>query len=338
MAATKPAPWLLADVGGSNVRFALAQPGALAPLQLDTVYAYRVADFPSLQDAARAYLAVVATRPVSAIIAVAGPVRGDQVQLTNHSWLISAPELQAALGLNSVRLVNDFAAVGMGLPLLGPGDVQWLGAGERERGSGPARQAFCVLGPGTGLGVSALTLRDGVATGLETEGGHASYAPTTEEEIAILRQLMARFGRVSHERLLCGSGLANLYQALCAVQGSAVRDLPPDEITARARTEADPQCVHAARLFCAILASVAGDFALAYGAWDGVYLAGGVLGALSPWLQEATFRARFNDKGRFAAAMAKIPVGLIIHPQPGLLGAAGFAVAASGRPLVRMST
>jgi len=328
-------PCLLADVGGTNVRFALARPTMPEPLQMDSIYAYRVADFPTMSDAARAYLDVVGAKPGNAVFAVAGPVRGTQAQLTNHSWAISAPQLQAALGLASVRLVNDFAAVGMSLPLLRTQDVKALGHAVHGIVRGTGSQTFCVLGPGTGLGVSALVIRDGRVFGLETEGGHGSFAPTSEEEIGVLRQLIARFGRVSNERLLCGSGLVNVYHALCAMAGTTALGLPPEEITARALNQADPQCVRAAALFCDMLGAVAGDLALVYGAWDGVYLAGGVLTALAPLLESERFRMRFNDKGRFADAMARVPVGLITHAQPGLLGAAGFALAAAGQPLLR---
>ncbi len=341
-----PAPsesWLLADLGGTNVRFALARTGDGTPLDMASIRAYRVADFPWFADAARAYLAAVGAHPRHAVIAAAGPVRGTEVQLTNHAWRISAPLLEQELALDSVRLVNDFAAVGMALPLLDAADLLALGPPVAAIGRRPGRQTFCTLGPGTGLGVAALVVRDDIVIGLDTEGGHGSFAPTTEEEIAILRHLIARFGRVSDERLLCGSGLANLHEALCAIRdgvpggGAPAAALAPEEITARAQRRSDPLCVRAVELFCGLLGTVAGDLALTYGAWDGVYLAGGLLAPLSPWLAQGEFRRRFNDKGRFMQAMAQVPVALITHPQPGLLGAAAVAVAASGRTLLRHS-
>ncbi len=345
MSAVPPAaePWLLADLGGTNVRFALARTAEPAPLVMDSIRAFRVADFPWFADAARAYLAQVGARPRHGVIAAAGPVRGSEVQLTNHAWRISAPQLEQELGLDSIRLVNDFAAVSMCLPLLSGADVLALGPPVPVIRQRPGRQTFCVLGPGTGLGVSGLVVRDALVVGLETEGGHGSFAPTNEEEIAILRHLMARFGRVSDERLLCGSGLVNLHQALCAIHGAApgaggadaLAPLPPEEITARAQRRSDPLCVRAVQCFCEMLGTVAGDLALTYGAWDGVYLAGGLLGPLAPWLAQGGFRQRFDGKGRFTQAMAEVPVALIIHPQPGLLGAAGIAVAAAGGSLLR---
>jgi len=340
---------LLADVGGTNVRFALAQPAAQAPLRMDTMRAYRVADYPSLSEAAHAYLDAIQVGaasstlspkaasgpPTHALLALAGRIDGDEVQMTNHSWFISAARLKSDLQLDSVKLVNDFAAVGMSLPLLTAADVLAVGPAVAPITSGKQRQTFCVLGPGTGLGVSALAVHRDTVLGLETEGGHTSFAPTNEEEIAVLRQLILRFGRVSVERLLCGNGLANLLQALCAIAGRAEAPFAPEVITARAQDGSDAQCVRAVEMFCEMLGTVAGDYALTYGAWDGVYLAGGLLEPLSSWIQRGRFRERFNNKGRFAQAMAKIPVALITHRQPGLLGAAGFAVTAAGLPLLR---
>jgi glucokinase len=348
-AARRPAgaSWLLADVGGTNVRFALAQPAASAPLQRETLRAYRVADHPSLSAAARQYLLDLAEsnpdnrapEPAHAVLALAGRIEGDTAQLTNHNWFISGARLQEDLRLGTVRLVNDFAAVGMALPLLDAADVEAVGPPvppiTRAAQAGGPRRTYCVLGPGTGLGVSALVLDGAAVIGLQTEGGHASFAPTDEEEIAVLRQLMGRFGRVSVERLLCGSGLVNLLQALCALAGRADAPFAPETITAQARDGSDALCVRAVELFCELLGTVAGDFVLTYGAWDGVYLAGGLLGPLAPWIRRGRFRERFQSKGRFAQAMTQVPVALITHPQPGLLGAAAFAVTEAGLPLLR---
>jgi glucokinase len=347
-------PWLLADLGGTNVRFALAEPGAAAPLHIDTVRAYRVAQFPGFAAAARAYAGDIGAMAGNAVIAAAGPVRGDTVQLTNHAWTLSAPQLAQELDMRRVHLLNDFAAVGMSLPLLAATDVLALGPPVPPLARAPGRRTYGVLGPGTGLGVSCLAVQDDTVIGLETEGGHAGFAPTNEDEIGVLRQLMTRFGRVSNERLLCGSGLSNLHQALstlaqstpgsapaAAVAGNGEDDaarpalLAPESITARAQAGGDAVCEHAVRMFCEMLGSVAGDLVLLYGAWNGIYLAGGLLMPLKPWLLQPGFRRRFENKGRFSQAMAAVPVGLITHPQPGLLGAAAFAVRAGGGSLLR---
>lgn len=329
----KDPPWLLADVGGTNVRFALGAPGSLEPLRLESVFAYRVADFASLADAVRAYLEVVAIEPRHAVFAIAGSVRGEVARLTNRDWVISTVDLCADLGLESAMLVNDFAAVGMSLPLLRPDDVVGLSANASDRTQRLRRQTFCVLGPGTGLGVAGLALVDGVVVGLDSEGGHISFAPTTEEEIDLLRVLTRRFGRVSLERLVCGTGIRNMYEAVCAIDGVPPGGYAPEEITAHANSQSDPQCVRTVQMFCDVLAATAGDFVLAYGAWDGAYLSGGVLAGVTDWLHQPRFVDRFCAKGRFEPALREVPLGLIVHPQPGLLGAAAYAVIGSGRTL-----
>ncbi|HXY22007.1 MAG TPA: glucokinase [Burkholderiaceae bacterium] len=327
--------WLLADVGGTNVRFALAQPSAVAPLMTESIRAYRVADFASLADAARSYARPLANKPTHAVFALAGRVENGHVKMTNHRWSVSAAQLQSDLTLDGVQLINDFAAISMGLPLLQRDDVTALGHGADVIYRRTRPQTFCVLGPGTGLGISALTVRDGRIETLQTEGGHVGFAPTSADEIAILRQLMDRFARVSVERVLCGSGLVNVYQAICAMDSIEASPLAPEEITERARQLTDPPCVRAVEMFCDILGSVAGDCVLGYGAWDGVYLAGGMLAPLLPWLQQGRFRLRFDNKGRFAQAVSRVPVALVTHPQPGLLGAAACAVLACGRSPLR---
>lgn len=330
--------WMVADVGGTNVRFALARPAACEPLRRDSIRTFRVGAYASLADAGRAYLQGLqdagASRPRGAVIALAGRVEGGQGRLTNHPWQIEAARLEAELGLRSVHLLNDFAAVGLSLPLLAADDVLAVGAGVPRIGHA-ARATYCVLGPGTGLGVSALAIDAGRVLPLQTEGGHASFAPTTEEEIAVLRHLAARFGRVSVERLLCGSGLANLHEALCSIHGGNGAPLAPETITERAAQGSDARCTRAVELFCEILGTFAGDCALIFGAWDGVYLAGGMLRPLSAWIRTGSFRRRFEDKGRFAAAMGRVPVALITHPQPGLLGATACAVLRCALPLLR---
>jgi glucokinase len=327
-------PWLLADVGGTHARFALAWPSRPAPLDMASIRACRVAEYAGLADAARAYLAAGPRQaaPRRAILALAGRIEDGEARFTNLAWTVSATAIAAALGFESVRLVNDFAAVAQCVPLLGAPDVEVLGAPLPDFAPGAARRTRCVLGPGTGLGVAALVQEDGRSIDLATEGGHVNFAPGSEEEIAVLRHLMTRFGRVSAERLLCGQGLSNLHGALLAIGGHAGDALAPEVITARARSGEDPVCRRAVELFGEMLGSFAGDCALAYGAWEGVFLAGGLLQPLAPWIRDGRFRRRFDDKGRFGPALSRVPVAVITHPQPGLLGAAGFAVAAQGAP------
>jgi glucokinase len=317
---------LLADIGGTNARFALARLDARASLCLDSVQQFAVADFASLADAAAHYLAATGLRGddvSAAVFAVAGRVEGEQARITNSPWVIERTATRAALGLPGLRLVNDFAAQAMGTQLLGAGDVVAIGdAGPLPAPAASRTQA--VIGPGTGLGVSTLIVRDGRAVALETEGGHVSFAPGDAEEVALLGRLGARFGRVSNERLVSGSGLVNVYEALAAARGVANGIARPEDVTAGARA-GDALCRAALDRFCAVFGAIAGDLVLTLGAWDGVFLTGGLVPRLLPELQASAFRARFEAKGRFAPAMAQVATYAVVHPQPGLLGAAAFA-------------
>ena len=318
---------LLADVGGTNVRFALADTAAQSPLCVDSIRRYRVAECATFADAARAYLREIGARPTRGVFAVAGPVTGDEVRMTNHPWLLSRSRLRDELDLEALLLVNDFAAMSHCLPLLAAADMYAIGGLPPARIDLRSRQTFAVIGPGTGLGVGALLVDGGRFVGLQTEGGHVGFAPGDAVETEVLRRLMERFGRVSAERVLCGSGLVNLHRAL---HPQSAEDTP-ERITAVADT--DPHCRETIERFCAMLGSIAGDFALAFGAWDGVYLAGGLTPKLLHWLRSGGFRARFDAKGRYASVLARIPTIAILHGDAGLLGAAALALLDSGRSL-----
>jgi glucokinase len=326
---------LLADIGGTNARFALADPAAPTPLVEGSAREYVVADFASLADAARAYLDATGAKANGMVAAVAGRIDGDEARITNFPWVISARRTSRALGLERMRLVNDFTAQSMAVLALRPDDVSAIGptpwSGRRgERGNA---RTFAVIGPGTGLGVGGLLIRDGRPYPLATEGGHIDFAPGTPEEIAILQQLAQEYGRVSIERLVSGMGLVNLHRALSRIAGVDPGPMEPRDVTERA-ARGDPPCMRAVDVFCAVFGAVAGDLVLTLGAWDGVFLSGGLVPKLLPTLQHSGFRQRFEHKGRFSPAMAQVPTLAVMHPQPGLLGCAVIAVAeAAGTPI-----
>ena len=316
---------LLADIGGTHARFALADAGAAAPLREDSVRQYEVAAFASLDAAAAHYLEHVGIQAGSVhdgVFAVAGRVDGDAARITNHPWTISRARSQAGLGLDSLRLVNDFAAQAMAVELLGARDLAPIGAPDRLA-EGDERTC-AVIGPGTGLGVSALIVREGRGHVLETEGGHVSFAATDALEAAVLERLTGRFGRVSNERLISGAGLVNLHQALAEIEGAPVVPMDPRDVSAGA-ARGEARCARALDLFFAAFGAITGDLVLTLGAWDGVYLTGGLVPKLLGPLQQSRFRARFEDQGRFSGAMARVPTLAVLHAQPGLLGAAAFA-------------
>lgn len=331
---TRAAPTLLADLGGTNVRFALSHPDAAMPLQMDSVRRYQVCDFDSLADAIRQYFSDSGLSARHALIAAAGRISdGETVKITNNPWRVSSQLLQSRLGMESVHLVNDFAAQSMAALLLTPDQQETVGSLPLPIPGQQPNQTFVVMGPGTGLGVGGLILREGHASVLETEGGHAGFAAHSPEDIEILKRLNQRFGRVSNERLICGTGLVNLYQALCDMAAQTAEPLRPEDITARAEAGSDPLCVRTVETLSGLFGSIAGDLVLTLGGWDGVYLTGGLLPILLPWLQRGNFRQRFEAKGRFQDILQQVPTIAIQAEEPGLLGAAALAQVAAGHTL-----
>ncbi|AKC85535.1 glucokinase [Pseudoxanthomonas suwonensis] len=316
---------LIADIGGTNARFALADPHAAVPLVEDSVREFAVADFPSLADAARHYLEQAGAQASRGVFAVAGRVDGDEARITNHPWVISRSRTCEMLGFDQVHLLNDFAAQGMAISLYRPEDVVAIGGAAWTPAPVEQPRTYAVLGPGTGLGVGGLIIRDGRCYPLETEGGHVSFPPGTPEEIRILDILSAQFGRVSNERLICGPGLVNIHRALCEIAGVDPGLLEPKDITARAAA-GDPLGMRAVDVFCAVFGAIAGDLVLTLGAWDGVFLTGGLVPKMLDSLRHSGFRQRFEYKGRFSPTMARVPSLAVVHPRAGLLGAAAYAV------------
>lgn len=323
MTANSPSIFLVADIGGTNARFALASADAKRRPVLDAVRELHAADYATLASAARHYLEEVGTPAVrSAVFAVASPVTGDAIKMTNSPWSFSVRALKDELALDALQLINDFAAVSHAVPHLRRDDVIAIGTPPAALACDRRDGHYVVLGPGTGLGVGRLMLRDAVPFVLETEGGHVGFAPTNAYELKLLETLWRDYPRVSAERLLSGSGLVNLYRAICAVEGEPVVDLTPAQISEMASARAGSVCARSVELFCELLGAFAGDAVLMHGAWDGVYLAGGITQKLLPWLQRGDFRARFEFKGRFDTLLKHVPVLAITHPHAGLLGAA----------------
>lgn len=307
-----PADWLLAaDLGGTHVRFARVGKGG-RPAR---TRAFAAADFPSLEAAIVAYVGG-ADPPREAAIAVAGPVHGDEVRLTNRDWSFSIPALRAALGLSRLEVLNDFEALALSLPGLGPGDTE-----EIRPGTARPERPSAVLGAGTGLGVAALVPTGHGFRALTTEGGHADLAAASAREWAVVAWLAERHGHASAERVLSGPGLVNLYRALADLDG---REAPLGEAKAvvRGATEGVAGCAEAVRMFSAWMGAFAGDVALTFGALGGVFLGGGVVPKMGPTFDRGAFVERFLAKGRFADYLRPVPVRLIVHPAPALLGAA----------------
>lgn len=316
---------LIADIGGTNARFALADINQAMPLLEDTVQTYPVEQFPSLGDAAKHYLQETGTDVQRGVFAVAGRVDGDEARITNHAWVISLSRTRDMLGFDTLHLINDFVAQAMSVAMLRRQDVEIIGDVDWQPLGLDADRTYSVLGPGTGLGAGALLVRDGRCFSLPCEGGHVSFAPSNPQEIQILDILSRSFGRVSNERLLCGPGLVNIHHALGEIRGVDPGRPSPADITTRAR-QGDALCEHTLDVFCAALGAAAGDQVLMQGGWDGVFLTGGVTPRILDWIRRSGFRQRFESKGRFSSTLARVPTVAIMHPLPGLLGCAAYAL------------
>ena len=315
---------LVADVGGTHIRFGIAVGGSgSTPLNVHCVRRYPVRAHESLSHAAHHYRAATPGVPAAlhrAAVAVAGRVEQDRVQLTNSAWSFSARALSEAQRFEHLHVINDFEAVGHAVGALRAVDLEPVGT---QRLPLPLVKGVCaIVGVGTGLGVGGVVANSGSFTVLATEGGHASFAPTNEKSIEVLRWLRKKYGRVSAERVLSGAGLANLYLALSESEGLHVPELSAAEITMRATAGSDAVCVEAVGLFCELLGSFAGDLALTLGAWSGVLISGAMLQHFERQTLERRIRTGFEYKGRFTPAMRNVPLETISHPHVELLGAA----------------
>lgn len=315
---TQPAPALIADIGGTHVRFALVEPGR-GPGEPTVL---RCADYAGPAQAARAFLSAMAPdrQPGRGAFAVASPITGDWVDLTNSAWRFSIDEVRRDLGFERLEVVNDFTAVALSARYMGGEHLVKLG-GDMAAPDAP----IAVLGPGTGLGVSGIVPAGGGEwTALATEGGHVTMAAADDHEAAILAFLRHRFDHVSAERVLSGPGLVNLYEAICHLRGRTAAYTTPAAISQRGLDGACPLCAETLETFFRMLGTVAGNLALSLGARGGVYIAGGILPRMSDALAGSGFRARFEDKGRFRPYLEPIPAWLIVHPQPAFIGLAGL--------------
>lgn len=313
-----PYPRLLADIGGTHTRLgwqASPEDGVSA------VQVLRSADHPSLLDAIRAYLSAQRLpRPRAAGLAVAAPVTGDEVCMTNHRWRFSRRALQEALGLDVLCVLNDFTALALALPDIPREHLRQVGGTCSD-----PQAAVALLGPGTGLGVSGL-LPDGRGgwVPIQGEGGHVTLPAAGPRERLVMEGLAARYGRASAERFLSGRGLLEGCHILCRADGvdpGALRS--PADVTAAALSGRLPQAVEALTMFCALLGSVAGNLVLTLGARGGLYVGGGIVPRLGEWFDRSPFRERFERKGRYRAYLAAIPAWVIVAPQsPALAGIA----------------
>lgn len=314
---------LVANIGGTNARFGLALPSRTRKPEVIAIKQYLVSEFDNFVDAAAHYLREIeSTRPTQGIFAVASVVNGDEVRITNNTWTFSAAAASRSLGLREARVINDFAAVSRSVRWLEREDVCSFGPSGLKPVLNTSDATYAVVGPGTGLGVGCLAIRQNHAVVIESEGGHVSFAPSDRYEIGVLDRLLGEYDRISVERLISGAGMVNLYKAVCSLEGVPVTLGSPEAITAGAAAQPGGICARTLKLFCGLLGSFAGDVALSFGAWDGVFIAGGIAQKIVEWFEAGGFRRRFEDKGRHRSLMKAIPTHVVLHPHAELLGAA----------------
>ena len=331
-------PRLIADIGGTYARFALES----APGRFERAASLRCADHADFHAAVSAYLATQATqsgRPIEhAAVAIANPVEGDAVRMTNYHWQFSIEQMRQRLGLATLVVVNDFTALAMAVPRLQAADLRQVGTGQVRQHS-----VVGVLGAGTGLGVSGLIPAAEGWVALGTEGGHTHVAPRDEREMDILRFAWGEFEHVSFERLLSGPGLALIHRALVHRAGkgrgankhsvsahsaanSATNSTPltAPEITRRGLAGLDALCVEAIEVFCLLLGTAASNLAVTLGALGGIYIGGGIVPRLGRHFDASGFRARFEDKGRFSDYVRAIPTYVITAANATFAGASAI--------------
>jgi glucokinase len=309
--------WLVGDIGGTHARFGLVSPDS------KVLYSRTLSDedYPTIEAALAAFLEERGPLPMPrrGAIAIASPITGDQVAMTNHPWRFSIRALGERFGFDRLEVINDFTALALALPHLRPEERLPVGGG-----TAVTDMPIGVLGPGSGLGVSGLVPSKSGWIALNGEGGHATMAPASDRESAVLNQMRHHFDHISAERVLSGPGLVNLYNTLAQLDGVPARGYRAPQVTDLALSGEDPLCVETLGMFCAMLGTMAGNLALTIGARGGVYIGGGIVPKLGQTFVDSPFRERFEAKGRFHTYLAAIPTFVVTHPLPAFLGCAAL--------------
>lgn len=311
-------PILIGDIGGTNARFAVVPDEASPAVQFPIA---QTKNYATIDAAIRATVHDVSEwRPKSMILAVAGPVNGDEIPLTNCPWVVRPKQMTETLGLQDVVILNDFEAQALAVVALGEEHMERIGGGPPV-----AEAARVVLGPGTGLGVAGLVHSHGVWIPVPGEGGHMDIGPRTPRDYQIWPHIEPLDGRVSGEQMLSGRGLVNIYQAIAETDGIAPKYSVPAEITPAALENSDPTAAEALELFVTCLGRTAGDLALVFMAKGGVFLTGGIAQKVVPALKAGNFREAFEDKAPHREWLSKIPAYVITHPLAALEGLGAYA-------------
>lgn len=304
---------VIADIGGTNARFALLNSDG----SIQDEIVLQGAEHPDFVSAFEEYLRLTSNPQITeAAVAIANPIDGDLIKMTNHNWNFSIEEARKSLGLDSLIFKNDFEALAMSLPFLEEEDLYQVGGGEIKK-----KRAIGVLGPGTGLGVSGLLFSGEKWIPLSGEGGHVSLSPTNKRQAQILEVCWESYRHVSAERLISGSGLQRIYEAICQLdQVNPKSNISPQDISQSALDKSNQQCQETLDIFTAMLGVVAGNLALTLGAKGGIYIGGGIIPKLGSYFENSPFREHFESKGRFNQYLKNIPVFVIKSKHPALIG------------------
>lgn len=314
-----PFPILIGDIGGTNARFSIlvdAESKATDFVHVQT------ADYETIDDAIvdKVFNNPELAKPRSAILAIAGPVDGDEIDLTNCDWIVRPRKMIGELGFDAVLVLNDFEAQALAVASLTDSDREQIGP------NAPAVDATrVVLGPGTGLGVAGLLHAQDTWFPVPGEGGHVDIGPRTPRDLEIFPHLVTIEGRVSAEEIISGRGLLHIYNAVCAADGVAPGVNQPKDVTEEGLNGKNAQAAEALELFVTYLGRLAGDLALIFMARGGVFLGGGISPKILPELKKPTFRAAFEDKAPHKELMKTIPTFVVTHPQAALAGLASYA-------------
>ncbi|KAA0699117.1 glucokinase [Neorhizobium sp. P12A] len=317
-----PFPILMGDIGGTNARFSILADAGAEPIHFPNLHA---ASFETIDEAIqKGVLDKSAARPRSAVLAIAGPIRGDEIPLTNSHWVVRPKTMIGDLGFEDVLVINDFEAQALAIASL---------TGDAREAIGPTQADMmasrAVLGPGTGLGVAGLVHAQHAWIPVPGEGGHIDLGPRSARDLQIWPHLEEIEGRISAEQVLCGRGLQNLYHAICKVDGIEPTLKEPADITTHALAGTDRAAEETVSLFVTYLGRLAGDVAMLFMARGGVYLSGGISQKIIPALKKPEFRAAFEDKAPHSAMLRTIPTYVVTHPLAALEGLSSYARAPS---------
>ncbi len=317
-----PFPVLIGDIGGTNARFSLVPDATSEAQRFPNVH---TAGFPTIDDAIEAVVINKGgAKPKSAMLALAGPIAGDAVQLTNCPWLVEPKKSVARFGFSEMVLLNDFEAQSLALPSLTAADIDPIGGGSMtEEG------ARVVVGPGTGLGAGALIQTRDMFVPVPGEGGHVDLSPVSARDFEVWPHIERQGGRVGAETLLCGSGMVRLYRAVAAADGMKAELTTPEEVTTAGLAGSNEQAAETLNLFATHLGRVAGNLALIFMASGGVFLAGGISTKIARVLKSGAFREAFIAKWPHEKLMDRMATSIIIKEDAALSGIAAFARAPS---------